>query len=131
MILSTIYKYYVTEIETLYLRSFSGFFIITITILSRGFKQGQKSNQKNDQQGEPAQYQSQHTSNEIPDQEHDYEKPRPPTNETSLKHELEISAYEEVRENQFEEFQYQKIGEDGYLTPVFQKYPLPSVGAGN
>lgn len=63
----------------------------------KGVKQSQKLNQKNVQQGETARYQCQNTSNEIADIEHAYEKPRPPTNETSLKHELELSAYEKVK----------------------------------
>nr|XP_034316446.1 uncharacterized protein LOC117685939 [Crassostrea gigas] len=95
----------------------------------RGFKQGQKSIPKNHQQEEEAQYQGQNTRNEISDHEHAYEKPRQPTNETSQNHDLELSAYEEVKENQIEE--HQKIDEGVYLIPVFQQHPLPSVGAGN
>ncbi|XP_034305195.2 uncharacterized protein [Magallana gigas] len=97
----------------------------------RGFIQAQTSIQKNDQQEEETQYQGQNTSNEISDEDHAYEKPRPPTNETSQNHELELSAYEEVKENQIEECQFQKTDEGVYLTPVNRQHPLPSVGAGN
>lgn len=97
----------------------------------RGFRQGFKSILKNVQQEEEAQYQGQNTSNEISAEHHAYEKPRPPTNETSQNHELELSAYEEVKGNQIEECQYQRIDEGVYLTPVSQQHPLPSVGAGN
>ncbi|XP_065937037.1 uncharacterized protein [Magallana gigas] len=92
----------------------------------RGIRQGQKLNQENDQQEETAQYQSQNI--EFPNQENAYETPCQPTNtcETSQKQELELAAYEEIKENRFKWLQYQNIGEDVYLTPVTQQKPLPS-----
>lgn len=101
-------------------------YILTITVSLRGVKHGQKLNQEHDREKETAQYQSQNV--EFPNQENAYITPCQPTNtcETSQKQELELAAYEEIKENHFKWLQYQNIGEDMYLTPVIQQHPLPS-----
>lgn len=117
--------------------SFSCFskYILSISLISnylcyiRGVRQGKTKNQNNDQQEETAHYQCQNI--EIADQEHAYEKPRPPTNETLRKHESESQECEEIQENQSQGAEYQKVGENAYLTPVFQQNRLPFVINGN
>lgn len=118
------FKFSVFFVFLKYISSQVMFLIISVWL--RGIKQGQKLNQENDQQEETAQYQSQNI--EFPKQENAYETPCQPTNtcETLQKQELELAAYEEIKENRFKWLQYQNIGEDVYLTPVTQQKPLPS-----
>lgn len=118
------FKFSVFFVFLKYISSQVMFLIISVWL--RGIKQGQKLNQENDQQEETAQSQSQNI--EFPNQENAYETPFQPTNtcETLQKQELELAAYEEIKENRFKWLQYQNIGEDVYLTPVTQQKPLPS-----
>lgn len=118
-------KNFFFQVFSLFCVFFSSY-VFDISVWLRGIRQGQKLNQENDQQEETAQYQSQNI--EFPNQENAYKTPCQPTNtcETSQKQELELAAYEEIKENRFKWLQYQNIGEDVYLTPVTQQKPLPS-----